>query len=101
MKISVSFKHEKYITESKRFRTLQFYLKKQTRDKAFDLIIKLVQNDPKSLILLLMKGFIPLSKNLPIINPDSKVKTLIYSNHHGYKGIQNPGCICYMNAVLQ
>lgn len=66
-----------------------------------ELLAIMVKDDPKSIILLYLKGFTPLSNHLP----DSQTKQFMEStnkkSNHGFIGIRNPGCICYMNAMIQ
>ena len=71
----------------------------KSRSKALDLIKLLVKDDIKSTIFLFIIGFQPLSKHIPELNYNNKSSNK--RNKFNYIGIKNPGCVCYMNAMLQ
>jgi ubiquitin carboxyl-terminal hydrolase 34 len=47
------------------------------------------------------KGFYVLKKYLPISQTKSFYEATSKKNNNGFIGIRNPGCICYMNAMIQ
>lgn len=71
----------------------------RSRSKALELLKLLVKDDIKSTIFLFIKGYQPLSKHIPELNYNSK--SSVKRNKLNYIGIKNPGCVCYMNAMLQ
>lgn len=75
--------------------------KGKSRVAAMDLILALTKGDVKLIILVFMKGFGVLAKYLPTVqNNRLSLDSMGRNNNNGYIGIRNPGCICYMNAML-
>ena len=70
-----------------------------SRSKAITLLEKLVKGDKKSIIYLMITSYKPLINYFPPISSDDKNN--LKRNNTNFIGIKNPGCVCYMNAMLQ
>lgn len=55
---------------------------------------------PENSQALLDGGMIDLSDNLPVVNSWSYTPMNTRKSMHGFVGIYNLSCICYMNAML-
>lgn len=77
---------------------------RRSREAVMELLINICRGDLKSTSLLMITGFKPLG--LALSDFDFQKSNSLFSDfdrrgEHGYIGIKNLGCICYMIAMLQ
>ena len=100
--INYLFKNCLFFIEKKTINLLKTKCKTGlTRSTTITLLEKLVKHDKKSIIYLMIKSYKPLISHFPLNSKNADEKNNQKRNTTNFIGIKNPGCVCYMNAMLQ
>ena len=73
----------------------------KSRSAALELLKELTNDNTKTIIRLMASGFDALSTYCPSFGQGNSTSSINKKSSFGYVGIRNPGCVCYMNAMLQ
>ena len=73
----------------------------KSRSAALELLKELTYNNSRTIINLMVSGFNQLSLICPNFTQGNSSSNSNKKSSVGFVGIRNPGCVCYMNAMLQ
>jgi ubiquitin C-terminal hydrolase len=72
-----------------------------SRKLAYRILALLVRNDPTVYAEVVRDALTEVITQIPVTNSLNHKPTSEIKSYHGYVGIRNLGCICYMNAMIQ
>ena len=73
----------------------------KSRSAALELLKELTYNNSRTISNLMVSGFNQLSLICPNFTQGNSSSNSNKKSSVGFVGIRNPGCVCYMNAMLQ
>ena len=74
---------------------------RESRAAAYSLLSTVVKNDPASLETLVHNYLLPLTAKIKVRTGWAYTPSSDSRSFHGYAGLRNLGCICYMLAMIQ
>ncbi len=74
---------------------------KESRAAAYSLLSTVVKADPQALASLVHDCLLPLTKKIKVRTGWAYTPSSDSRSFHGYSGLRNLGCICYMLAMIQ